>query len=92
MQKELSIYQTTYCKTTFLALTRLSYITFNCQVVGKKHCYVLRQKSQQTHDYYKIATKLAKAYEYLLLYSFNKISIKRKTLLKEKFDPTINLT
>jgi len=67
MQNGLSIYQTKYCKTTFLVLTRLSYITFNCQVMGKKHCYVLRQKSQQTHDYYRIATKLAKPYQYLLL-------------------------
>jgi len=57
---ELSIYQTKYCKNTFLALTRLSYITFNRQVVSKTT--LLRQKLQQSHDYYRIATKLAKAY------------------------------
>jgi len=28
---------------------------------------VLRQKSQQTYYYYRIATKLAKTYQYLLL-------------------------
>jgi len=28
---------------------------------------LLRQKSQQTHYYYIIATKIAKAYQYLLL-------------------------
>jgi len=28
---------------------------------------LLRQKSQQTHYYYRIATKRAKAYKYLLL-------------------------
>jgi len=61
----LSIYQTKYCKTTFLALPRLSYIIFNCPVVGK--AMSLHQKSQQTHYYYRIATKLAKAYQYLLL-------------------------
>jgi len=42
----LSIYQTKYCKTTFLALTHLSYITFNCQVVAKMT--LLLQKSQQS--------------------------------------------
>jgi len=34
-QNGLSIYQTKYCKNTFLSLTRLSYITFNCPAVGK---------------------------------------------------------
>jgi len=67
MQNGLSIYQNMYCKTTFLALTHLSYITFNYQAVGKKHYYVLRQKSQQTHGCYGIANKLAKVYQYLLL-------------------------
>jgi len=28
---------------------------------------LLRQKSQQAHNYYRIATKLTKAYHYLLL-------------------------
>jgi len=66
MQNGLSIYQTKYYKTTFLALYKhLSYIKFNCRVVGKTT--LLRQKSQQIHDYYRIATKFAKAYQYQLL-------------------------
>jgi len=32
----LSFYQTTYCKTTILALIRLSYIIFNRPLVDKK--------------------------------------------------------
>ena len=56
---------TKYCKTMFLALPRLSYITFNRPVVGK--ITLLYQKSQQTHYYYRIAAKLVKAYQYLLL-------------------------
>jgi len=56
----LSIYQTMYCKTTFLELPRLSYITFNRSAVGKT--ILLRQKPLQTHYYYRIATKFAKAY------------------------------
>jgi len=43
----------------------LSYILFNHPVVGKTA--LLRQKSQQTHHYYRIANKLAKTYQYLLL-------------------------
>jgi len=65
MHNGLSIYQTKYCKTTFPALPCLSSIIFNRPVVGKTA--LLRQKSQQTHYYYRIATKLAKAYQYLLL-------------------------
>jgi len=65
MHNGLSIYQIKYCKTTFLTLPCLSYILFNRPVVGKTS--VLRLKSQQTHYYYRIATKLAKAYLYLLL-------------------------
>jgi len=65
MHNGLSIYQTKYCKTTFLAFPCLSYIQFNRPVVGK--IALLRQKSQQTHYYHRIATKLAKAYQYLLL-------------------------
>jgi len=34
MHNGLSIYQTKYCKTTFLTLPRLSYIIFNHPVVG----------------------------------------------------------
>jgi len=55
----------TYCKTTFLALPCLYYILFNRPVVGKTA--LLRLKSHQTHYYCRIATKLAKAYQYLLL-------------------------
>jgi len=65
MYNGLSFYQTTYCKTTFLTLPRVTYIIFNRPVVGK--ATLLRSKSQQTHCYYRIATKLAKAYQYVLL-------------------------
>jgi len=51
MNYELSIYQAKYCTNTFLALHAKT---------------LLRQKSQQTY-YYKIAAKLAKAYQCLLL-------------------------
>jgi len=61
----LSIYQTKYCKTTFRALPCLSSMLFNRPVVGKTA--LLRQKSQQAHYYYRIANKLAKAYQYQLL-------------------------
>jgi len=83
MHNGLSIYQTEYCKTTFLALPCLSYILSNGPVVGKTA--LLRQKSQQTHYYYRIATKFAKAYQYLLLCSFNKVSMKRKNSAARKF-------
>ena len=65
MHNGLSIYQTKCCKTTFLALPRLSYITFNRPVVGKTA--LLRQKSQQTPYYYRIASKLVKQCQYLWL-------------------------
>ena len=63
MHNGLSIYQTKYCR--FLALPRLSYILFNRPVVVKTT--LLRQKSQQTHYYYRIATEVPKEYQYLLL-------------------------
>jgi len=68
MHNGLSIYQIKYCKTTFLALPLppLSYIIFDRPVTGK--ITLLCQKSQQTHYHYRIATKLAKIYQYLLLY------------------------
>jgi len=56
---DLSIYQIKYCKTTFLALPRLSYIIFNRQIFDKTT--LLRQKSQQARYYYRTATKRAKA-------------------------------
>jgi len=40
MHNLLSIYQTKYCKTTFLALISLSYIILNRAVVEKQHYYV----------------------------------------------------
>jgi len=70
MHNGLSIYQTKYCKTMFLALACLSYININRPVVGRTA--LLRQKSQQTHYYYRIATKLAKAYQ-ICCCSFQKI-------------------
>jgi len=48
--------------------------------VGKT---TLRQKSQQAHYYYRIATKLAKAYHYLLL-QFQK-NINKKNCVARKF-------
>jgi len=65
MQNGLSIYQTKYYKTTFLALPCLSYVILNRPVVGKTT--LLCEKSQHTHYYFRIANKLAKAYQYLLL-------------------------
>jgi len=41
-------------------------VLFNRPVVGKT--VLLRQKSKQTHYYYRIATNHTKAYQYLLLY------------------------
>jgi len=55
-----------YCKTTFLSLPRPTSIIFNRPVVVGK-TILLRQKPQSTHYYHRIATKLAKAYQYLLL-------------------------
>jgi len=49
MHNGLSIYQTKYRKTAFLALPCLSSILVNRPVVGKTA--LLRQKSQQTHYY-----------------------------------------
>jgi len=76
----LSFYQTTYCKTTFIALPRLSYIIFNRPVVGKTT--LLRPTSQQTYYYFRNATKLGKHIN-ICCCSFNKISIKRKKLFQE---------
>jgi len=65
MHNGLSIYQTEYCKATFLASPFLCFILSNCPTVGKTA--LSRQKSQPTHYYNRIATKRAKAYQYLLL-------------------------
>jgi len=65
MHNALNVCQTKYCKTTFSTLPRQSYIIFNRPVVGKTTLF--RPKSQQAHYYYRTATKLAKAYQYLLL-------------------------
>jgi len=54
---------------------------FNRPVVGKT---TLPQKSQQTHYYYSIATKLAKACHYLLL-QFQKSIDKEKKTAARKF-------
>jgi len=59
MHNGLSIYQTKYGTTTFLVLPRPSYIIFNRPVVGKTT--LLRQKSQQTHYYCRIATRVAES-------------------------------
>ena len=50
---------------TLSRLPHLSYITVKRPVVGKT--ILLRQISQQAHYYYRITTKLAQAYQYLLL-------------------------
>jgi len=81
MYNGLSICQTKQCKTIFRTLPRLSCTIINRPVAGKTT--LLRQKSQQTHYYYRIATKLAVAYKYCCC-SFNKISIKRKKLCCKK--------
>jgi len=57
---DLAFCQTTYCKTKFLALPRLSYIIFDLPAVGK--ITLLHPKLQQANYYYGIATKLAKSY------------------------------
>ena len=85
MHNGLSIYQTKYCKTTFLALLRLSYIISYHLAVGKTA--LLRQKSQQTHYYYRIATKLAKAYQYLLLQFQWNIDEYKKACAARKISP-----
>ena len=56
--------QVLYCKTRFLALPRLAYLIFNRPIVGKTT--LLRQKSQKNLPF-RIASKLAKAQQYLLL-------------------------
>ena len=58
MHNGVGICQTKYCKTTFLALTCLVHLIFYHPVVGKTT--LLRQTLQQTHYYFRIATKLAK--------------------------------
>jgi len=52
-----------YRKTTFLAFPSLAYLICYHLVVGKTT--LLRQMSQQT-NYFRIATKIAKAYQYQL--------------------------
>jgi len=47
MHNGLSIYQTKYCKTTFLALPCLSYTLFNGPVVGKT-AYYTRSRNKPT--------------------------------------------
>jgi len=80
MHNGLSIYQTKYCQTTFVALPCLSYIIFNRPVVVKTKLFC--QKLQPAH-YYRIATKLAKSNKSVV--SVSKILIKRKrTLLQER--------
>jgi len=87
MHNGLSIYQSKYCKTTFIALPCLSYILFDRPVVGKT--VSSRQKSQQTQYHCRIATKLPKHIN--ICCSFHKISMKRKKYAARKFDLTINL-
>jgi len=77
----LSIYQINYCKTKLLALPRLAYTA-----VGKTS--LLRHKSRQTYEYYRIAIELTK--ESSVVEHTTRISVKRKSGLQEKFDLTIN--
>jgi len=51
---------------------------------------LIRQKSQQAHYHYRFATKLAKAYQYLLLQFQQNIDKEKKTALKENFDLMIH--
>jgi len=78
MHNGLSIYQTKYCETTFLALPCLSYILLNRPVVGKTA--LLHQKSQQTHYYYRVATV-----EFVLAPQ-HETSCDPETTTKEDFD------
>jgi len=66
----------------------LCHVLFNRPVVGKTA--LLRQKLQQTHYYYRIATKLAKACQYLFLWFQSSIDEEKKTLLQANVDLTIN--
>jgi len=66
-----------------IPLTAYTYIIFNRPVTGKTT--LLRQKLQQTHYYYRVATKLRKAYQYLLL-KLLKYWWRKKTVLQEKLD------
>jgi len=75
MHNGMSIYQTKYCKTMFLALPCISYILFNRPIVG--NTALLRQKSQQTHYYYRIALIN------ICCCSLNKVSVKRQKLCRK---------
>jgi len=44
---------------------------------------LLRQKLQQAHYHYRLATKLAKAYHYLLFQFQQNIDKEKKTVLQE---------
>ena len=88
MHNGLSIYQNKFCEATFFALPRIAYITCNRPVVGKTKS--LCKKSQQSHCYCRIANKLIKHIN-ICCCTFNKISVNRKkTVLQDKFDLTIN--
>ena len=63
-----------------------SYIAFNCQVVGKKHCYVLRHKSQQTMIITALQLNLEK-HTNICCCSSNTLSIKRKNCVARKVWP-----
>jgi len=83
----MSIYQTKYCKSTFLALPCLSYILFNRPVKGMQHYYA-RSCNKPT-----IITKLQlnlQKHINICCCSFNKVSMKKKKLLQENFDLMIN--
>jgi len=75
MHNLLSIYQTQYCKTTFLALIPLSYIILNRPVVEKQHYYIINCNKPI------VITELQlnlQNHIHVCCCSFNKIFIKRK--------------
>jgi len=88
MYNGLSIYQTKRCKTTILALPRLSYIIFNRRVVGKTTLYYGRSCSKPI-----ITTELQQNLQKhinICCCGFKKILIKRKNYTAKKFNSMIN--
>ena len=82
MHNKFSNHQTNYCKTTFLALTCLSYILINRPVVAKTA--LLPKKSQKPTIITVLQVNLQKRSNNCCC-SFNKVSMKRKNSAARKF-------
>jgi len=65
MRNGLSIYQTKYCKTTFLTMPILYSIQLSSS--GQNNIITPEVATNPLLLQYRLATKLAKAYQYLLL-------------------------